>query len=58
MSVAILGLLAVNPTCENVQAYSLEEREEGSAVSSVSISFSPSSAVRPCLPTAASGASG
>ena len=58
MSVAILGLLAVNPTCENVQAYSLEEREEGSAVSSVSISFSPSSGSATLSPTAASGASG
>ena len=50
VGLAMLGLLVINPTSAPAHAYTPEEREEGSAVSSVSISFSPALAVRPCLP--------
>lgn len=53
-----LGLLAINPACENVHALTAEELTSGSLTSAVNISFAPTSGNTTLSPTNAAGASG
>lgn len=53
-----LGLLAINPACESVNALTAEELANGSLTSAVNISFAPTSGNTTLSPTNAAGASG
>ena len=53
-----LGLLAINPARESVNALTAEELTSGSLTSAVNISFAPTSGNTTLSPTNAAGASG